>query len=47
VKDIHRKERKRYSFEEKNTDFLAGLRDEDTIIELYWQEGIVQNYYYS
>jgi hypothetical protein len=46
VKDIHCKQRKRYSFEKKD-GFLAAPREEDTIIELYRQEGIMQSYYYS
>ena len=47
VNGIRRKTRKRYSFKYKIRIFLAGLRGEDTIVELYRQEGIVQSYYYS
>ena len=47
VKDIRRKTRKRYSSEEKIRIVLAGLRGEDSIVELCRQEGISQGIYYS
>lgn len=47
VKDIRCKTRKRFSSEDKIRIVLAGLRGEDTIVELCRQEGIAQNQHYS
>ena len=47
VNDIRRKTRKRYSSENKIRIVLAGLRSEDTIVELCCQESIAQSQYYS
>ena len=47
VRDIRRKTRKRYSSEYKIPIALAGLRGEDTIVELCRPDGIAQSQYYS
>ena len=47
VKDIKRKTRKQYSAEEKIRIVLDGLRGEDSIAELFRQEGVSQSLYYK
>jgi transposase len=46
VKEIRRTTRRQFSAEEKIRIVLSGLRGEDSIAELCWREGIVQNLYY-
>ncbi len=40
IKDIRRQTRRRFSAEEKTRIVLAGLRGDDSIVELCRQEGI-------
>ena len=47
VKNIRRVTRKQYSSEEKIRIVLDGLRDECSIAELCWREGIAESLYYS
>ena len=47
VKDIKRQTRRRFSSEEKIRIVLAGLRGEDSIAELFRQEGIAQSQIHS
>ena len=47
MKNIRYKTRKRYSSEDKIRIVPAGLRGEDTITELFRQEGIAQSQHYS
>ena len=46
VKDIRRRTRKKYSFEEKIRIVLEGMRGEESIAELCRREGLNQNVYY-
>ena len=46
VRDIKRKTRKKYTAEEKIRIVLEGLRGEDGIAAICWQEGISPNLYY-
>ena len=47
VNDIKRKSRKQYSAEKKIRIVLDGLRGEDSIVELCWQEVISQSLCYK
>ena len=47
VREIRRKTRKKYSFEEKVRIVLEGLRGESGIAELCRREGINSNLYYK
>src|SRR4029077_13823685 len=46
VKEIRRATRRQLLAEEKIRIVLSGLRGEDSISELCWREGVVQNLYY-
>jgi len=46
IKQIRHVTRRQFSAKEKTRIVLSGLRGEDSIAELCWREGIVQNPYY-